>query len=97
MNPLRTLKILTRAQRLFGMLEKGSRDWAQRKSRGDDMSKSLFASKTFWFNVLTLAVELTGVLPIPQGVATVVVNVGNILIRTVTNQPVHLISGEDEK
>ena len=31
--------------------------------------KSIFCSKTFWFNIVTAAVELTGVLPVPQGAA----------------------------
>lgn len=59
------------------------------------MSKSLFKSKTFWFNIITGAIELTGVLPVPVGTATLIVNVGNILIRHLgTSQPTHLISPE---
>lgn len=87
MNPIRTLKILTRAQRLFSLVEKGAASY----ERTHDVSKSLFASKTFWFNVITAAVELSGVLPIPAGTAAAVVGVGNVLIRLLTDQPVHVV------
>lgn len=90
MNPLRAIKILTRASRLFSMVEQGTASY----ERTHDVSKSLFASKTFWFNVITAAVELSGVLPIPTGVATAVVGIGNVLIRLLTNQPVHVVNAQ---
>lgn len=89
MNPIRVLKILSRASTLFGLLERGSKDWDNRKLEGD-VSKSLFKSKTFWFNVLSAAAELSGVLPLPAGVSTLVVNVVNIGLRLLTETPVHV-------
>ncbi len=85
------MKILTRAHRFFGLLETGSKDWDARQAKGDDMSKSLWKSKTFWFNVLTAAAELTQVLPIPAGTLTIVAAVINVGLRMTTSEPVHVI------
>ena len=79
MNLIRTIKILRRAQRLFGLFEEAA------------VSKSLFKSKIFWFNVLSVAAELTQVLPIPAGALVIVVNVINIGLRVITSDPVHVI------
>lgn len=87
MNPLRVLKILGKANRLFSLIQQGTASY----ERTHEMSKSLFASKTFWFNVITAAVELSGVLPVPPGVAATVVGVGNVIIRLLTGQPVHVV------
>ena len=54
------------------------------------MSKSLFKSKTFWFNIVTAALELSQVIPLPPGTAVLIVNVGNIVLRLLTNAPVHV-------
>jgi len=63
-------------------------------------SKSLWRSKTFWLNVVALAVAaLTGVLDAnliqdhPQAVAwiTGIIALLNMLLRTVTTKPIHLI------
>jgi hypothetical protein len=48
--------------------------------------KSIFASKTFWFNVVSLGATFTGYLP-PK-YAVVVVPVINVLLRMLTEQPV---------
>ncbi len=50
------------------------------------MDKSIFASKTFWFNVVSLAATVAGFLP-PQ-YAAVALPVVNVLLRLVTSQPV---------
>lgn len=52
------------------------------------MSKSLFKSKTFWFNVATVAVHLAGLLP--ASIAVPVAAVGNIILRFVTSTPVSI-------
>jgi uncharacterized membrane protein len=88
MIPLRLVKIYKKANRLMSLLEEGTKSYER---NGQMVSKSLFVSKTFWFNIVTAAVELTGVLPVPQGVATLVVGVGNIVLRTLTNQPVRVL------
>lgn len=51
-------------------------------------SKALLKSKTFWFNILTLAATFADVLPAKWAIpVSAVVNMG---LRLVTNQPVHL-------
>ena len=80
MNPIRTIRILRRAQKLFGLLEEAT------------VSKSLFKSKTFWFNILTAAAELSQVLPIPPGILVIVASVINVGLRVVTDKPVHVVS-----
>lgn len=52
--------------------------------------KSIFKSKTFWFNVLAIASAATGVLtpfasPAVIGITTGIINV---ILRGVTDQPV---------
>jgi hypothetical protein len=55
--------------------------------------KSLFASKTFWVNALTLAIGvggyLTGLVPAPyQPIVVAALALANIILRTITDQPV---------
>lgn len=56
-------------------------------------SKSIFKSRTFWFNVLSL-VALAGSgqlgIPIPSKVAVPLLTIGNLGLRLLTNQPVSL-------
>jgi len=87
MNPVKLLRVYARANRLLSLIQQGTQSY----ERTHTMSKSLFASKTFWFNIVTATVELTGVLPVPQGAATAVVAVGNIVLRLLTNQPSHVL------
>ena len=58
------------------------------------MSRSLFVSKTFWLNVLTASVEVTGALSgvIPPGALTLVLAGLNVAIRLVTKGPVHVLT-----
>ena len=57
-------------------------------------SKAWWESKTIWFNVLSAGLEiaqmLSGAGVIPAGVATLVVNGVNIILRAITTQPVTL-------
>ena len=79
MNPIRLLKLYARANRLVGLLEEAR------------MSKSLFTSKLFWFNVLTASASLLDVIPLPPEYMAVAVSVINIGLRLVTNKPVHVV------
>jgi hypothetical protein len=64
------------------------------------MSKNILKSKIFWVNVLTAAVELSGVLGglVPAGALQLTTNVLNILLRLITKQPVTVLpSGGSEE
>ena len=80
MNFIRTVKLLRRAQRLFGLFEEAS------------VSKSLFASKLFWFNVLTAGAGLLEVVPLPPKYTALGIGIVNVLLRLVTDKPVHVVS-----
>lgn len=51
-------------------------------------SKNILLSKTFWSNIAAILLTASDVLPAKY--AVVVVAVGNILLRLITNQPVNL-------
>lgn len=57
-------------------------------------TKSLFQSRTFWFNLLSAAAEvaqtLSGTQVVPAGAMLVASNAINIGLRMVTDRPVHL-------
>ena len=55
------------------------------------MSKTLWTSKTFWFNLLTAGAELAQVIPLPPGTALLVTNAINIGLRLVTDKPVTVL------
>lgn len=52
-------------------------------------SKTLFVSKTFWTNVLMLAITVGGILP--QRWAVPIMAVANIGLRVVSGQPVTIL------
>jgi len=54
------------------------------------MNKKLWTSKTFWFQVLSAAAALSGVVPIPPEILAVVVGVINVGLRLVTDKPIAL-------
>jgi len=55
------------------------------------MAKNIFASKTFWLNVIGVGVSVTGMLPEKYALPTL--GVLNIANRFLTNQPVTLSLG----
>ena len=80
MNPLKLFTIYRKAMRLAGYFEEAQ------------VSKSLFKSKIFWFNLLTTAAELTQIIPLPPGALVIASGVINIALRFVTDKPVHVVS-----
>ena len=50
--------------------------------------KLIFKSKTFWFNVLSVAGLAVGIVPLPPLVAEATVGIVNVLLRIVTKEPV---------
>ena len=80
MNPWRLLTIYRKAMTLTGFLEEAR------------VSKSLFLSKIFWFNVLTAGAALLDVIPLPPEYTAVAVGVINVALRFVTSTPVHVVT-----
>ena len=79
MNPLQLVKLYRRASRVSGLMQEAT-------------VKSLWQSKTFWFNLLSALLEVAQLVAnyqlLPPGVSTVIVNVINIALRTVTTEAV---------
>lgn len=50
--------------------------------------KPLYKSKTFWFNVAAVAVQVSQVAPLSPEAAAAVVGIGNVVLRLLTTQPV---------
>ena len=78
MNPLKMLAIYRKASVVIDLLEDAK------------MNKKLWKSKTFWFNILSGAAALSGVIPLaPEHVAitTAVINIG---LRFATDKPVSI-------
>ena len=81
MNPLRLFKIYRKAMMLAGYFEEAR------------VSKSLFRSSIFWTQVVSAAIELSGVLPLPPGYASLAGQVLTIALRLLRqNGPVHLVT-----
>lgn len=57
-------------------------------------SKSLFASRTFWFNALSASAEVLQLVSqtqiVPPGTIAIVSGLVNIGLRMITTQPVHI-------
>lgn len=79
MNVFRLWKVYRASQRLAGYFEEAQ------------VSKSLFRSKVFWFNVLSAAMELSQVIPLPAGTMIIISGIINIGLRIVTDKPVHVL------
>ena len=96
MNPFRFLRLYSSMGRALALLKSASASYEE----GGAMSRSLFATKTFWLNFLTAAVEVTGALSsvIPPGALTLVLASLNVAIRIITHGPVHVLTqaGDDD-
>jgi hypothetical protein len=79
MNPIKLMRLMKRANTLGNLLERGS------------MNKSLWKSKTFWFQVLSAAAALSGVIPMPPATVAVVTAVINVGLRLITSEPVAVV------
>ena len=94
MNPFRFLRLYSSMGRVLALLKSASASYEE----GGAMSRSLFATKTFWLNFLTAAVEVTGALSsvIPPGALTLVLASLNVAIRIITHGPVHVLTQAGE-
>lgn len=52
--------------------------------------KSIWKSKTFWMQVLSIAAAVSGNIPLPPETTAIVVGLINIALRAVTTDPVHI-------
>ena len=52
--------------------------------------KSLFRSRTFWMQALTICAAITGVIPLAPETTAIVVGLINIALRAVTKDPVRV-------
>jgi len=52
--------------------------------------KSILKSRTFWAQVLSIAVAVSGVIPLAPETAAIVVGLINIALRAVTKDPVRV-------
>ena len=81
MNPLKMLAIYRKASVLINLFEDAK------------MNKKLWKSKTFWFQILSGAAALSGVVPLAPEHVAIVTAIINIGLRFVTNQPVSIGRG----
>jgi nitrate reductase gamma subunit len=59
-------------------------------------SKSIFQSRIVWVQILTAATEVLQVLPmllpVPPGTATAIGSIATIILRRLTDEPVHVVT-----
>lgn len=58
------------------------------------MDKSILKSKTFWFQILSIAAAVSGVIPVSVVSAetgAIIVGLINIALRAVTRDPVYVL------
>jgi hypothetical protein len=54
------------------------------------MNKSILRSKTFWFQVLSIAAAVSGVIPVDAETGAIIVGLINIALRAITREPVSI-------
>lgn len=55
------------------------------------MNKSILKSKTFWFQVLTIAAAVSGAMPVSAETGAIIVGLINIALRAITREPVSVL------
>jgi len=54
------------------------------------MKKKLWRSKTFWFQVLSVAAAVSGAIPLPADITAAIVGIINVGLRFVTSDGVEV-------
>ena len=54
------------------------------------MNKSILKSRTFWFQVLSIAAAVSGVIPVDAETGAIIVGLINIALRAITREPVSI-------
>jgi hypothetical protein len=52
------------------------------------MNKSILKSRTFWFQILSIAAAVSGVIPVDAETGAIIVGLINIALRAITREPV---------
>lgn len=55
------------------------------------MKKNIIRSKTFWFQVLSIAAAVSGVMPVDAETSAIIVGLINIALRAITREPVSVL------
>ena len=76
MRILEMLRLYRNFSRLYSLLE------------GAKMKKKLWKSKTFWFQILSVAAAVSGAVPLPADITAAIVGIINVGLRFVTNEGV---------
>lgn len=93
--PVRAIKLYKRVDKVLDLLEEATE--SHEKSKVDKMTKSLFKSKTFWFNLITGLLAVSDVLPIPVEYQALIVALGNVVLRFLTDKAVHVVTPKEVK
>ena len=78
MKILETLRLYRAFSKLYGLLEEAK------------MKKKLWRSKTFWFQVLSVAAAVSGAIPLPADITAAIVGIINVGLRFVTSDGVEV-------
>jgi hypothetical protein len=76
MHVLKMLALYRKFSKLYRLLEEAK------------MKKKLWRSKTFWFQVLSVAAAVSGAIPLPADITAAIVGVINVGLRLVTTEGV---------
>ena len=78
MKILKMFRLYRAFSRLYGLLEEAK------------MKKKLYRSKTFWFQILSVAAAISGAIPLPPDVTAAIVGIINVGLRFVTSDGVEV-------
>ena len=78
MRILEMLRLYRLFSKLHGLLEEAK------------MKKKLWRSKTFWFQVLSVAAAVSGAIPLPADITAAIVGIINVGLRFVTSDGVEV-------
>ena len=76
MKILETWRLYRAFSKLYDLLEEAK------------MKKKLWKSKTFWFQILSVAAAVSGAVPLPADITAAIVGIINVGLRFVTNEGV---------
>jgi hypothetical protein len=79
MRVLKLLKLYRNFSTLYGLMEDAK------------MKKTLWKSRTFWFQILSVAAAISGAVPLPPEITATIVGVINVALRLVTDKPVAVV------